>query len=124
MTCPVQVNPSGIHSGHGREFASLCWKIFVTLFLQRGATLAPKIQVFNAIACRALQDSSPLSVAQSGASSQMLMDCPDSEVAARAASIQAGEFSPCISPNSYYYQRFSCDDDRERSKRSDDGLLE
>ena len=84
--------------------------------------MAPRIQVFNHIACRALQSAS-LHPIQSSVDPQLLVDCSSSDVAARAAKIQAGAILLRILPNTTNCA-VSCDYNYERSERCDDRFLE
>ena len=61
------------------------------LGIQRGITMAPRIQVYKAIACQILDDSSD-SLSQPSTAMHLLTDCSGSDVAAKAAKIQAGAF--------------------------------
>jgi MFS family permease len=51
--------------------------------LQRGLTMSPRIQVYKAIACRMLRNTS------NGSNGDFLVPCDDATVQARAAKIQA-----------------------------------
>ncbi|KIL59415.1 hypothetical protein M378DRAFT_14842 [Amanita muscaria Koide BX008] len=59
--------------------------VVLTVYMSRGATMAPRIQVYKAIACRSLSDGS----SHNRVSLQMFMNCSGSDAAARAAKIQA-----------------------------------
>ena len=84
----IQVTPSSSGDFHGGEtsFARLLPREGVTNDpTQRGVTMSPRIQVYKAIACRALSDGSQ------GADLNLLTlaGCGDADVQARAARIQA-----------------------------------
>ncbi|PFH53013.1 hypothetical protein AMATHDRAFT_55923 [Amanita thiersii Skay4041] len=67
------------------------WLIPVVLIcsMSRGVTMAPRIQVFKAIACRAINNNSPNLLEHTSQDLRVSMDCTGSEVQARAAKIQA-----------------------------------
>jgi len=84
----LQVTPSSSGDVHGGEtlFVRFSTREEVTNDpTQRGVTMSPRIQVYKAIACRALSDGSQ------GANSNLLTlaGCGDADVQARAARIQA-----------------------------------
>ncbi|KAF8638310.1 hypothetical protein AX17_002330 [Amanita inopinata Kibby_2008] len=73
-----------------RRRAHPFWLIPVVLIvsMSRGVTMAPRIQVFKAIACRSLDDQYP-NIHSSNQALRKLMDCTGPDIQARAAKIQA-----------------------------------
>ncbi|KAK2460325.1 hypothetical protein APHAL10511_007714 [Amanita phalloides] len=61
--------------------------VILTVNMARGVTMAPRIQVYQSIACRLLDEASSSTLPNQ--SLHMFMDCTSPNVAARAASIQA-----------------------------------
>ncbi|KAG6899545.1 hypothetical protein C0993_009276 [Termitomyces sp. T159_Od127] len=89
--------------------------------MSRGVTMSPRIQVYKAIACRALNAEEDLN------HSSLLtaaVDCSSAAVQARAAKIQACTSISQRSLVRFTHPPFSCRDADERTQCHCDRLLE